>query len=173
MKSFIRQKKFFITSLNSSIIMKRKELKAAIDGYVVEYFANMISAEAFIDTHIKPYVPVNDEKAEKIRVILAEGAREWDAAPCDPEGASKEQNKFLDAIIDDVFVSIIRLYESQMISQLRTAIRPLNLSEVARRAGVNRMSLASWIDGTSDPRLSKIEAVMRVIDEIRREMSAT
>ena len=89
--------------------IKNQILKVVSDN-VVCYFANSISSTNFVDKHIRPINSVSEEMEDKITDILAEYNREWDNADCDEEGATQEQDKELDVIIEKCSKEISNLF---------------------------------------------------------------
>ena len=85
----------------------KKQLTEVIENNLVEYFANCISSSNFIDRFIKPIVAVSDEQSYSIADIMAAANQDWDAAPCDPEGANPEQDANLDRILKEAAAAII------------------------------------------------------------------
>jgi len=64
-------------------------------------------------------------------------------------------------------------YEIRFVSlldEVAKALKYLSVADVASRAGVTRQAINTWLNGKTDPRLSKIEAVLRAIEEIKEEM---
>ena len=85
---------------------KQKQIEEVVYENVVRYFVNSITSHGFIEKYIRPITDVSDEQEEKICEILAEYNREWDAAPCDEDGATHEQIVNLDKIIDNCSCNI-------------------------------------------------------------------
>ncbi|GEM_PF-7093751 len=69
-------------------------METTIHDDLIEFYANMIDAETFFK---KNGLIQNDY----VTNLLCESAKEWDALPCDSEGANSEQNKALDKHIED------------------------------------------------------------------------
>ncbi len=46
---------------------------------------------------------------DEAREVFHRGSIEWNNAPCDPDGPSREQDEIMDGIIDDVCQGIIDL----------------------------------------------------------------
>ena len=86
------------------------EIVEVVFSNVVDYFANSITSTEFINKILRPLTSVSEEQEEKISDILSEYNREWSDADCDAEGATQEQNKKLDRIIEDAAFSIAELF---------------------------------------------------------------
>lgn len=52
---------------------------------------------------------VTNEQAAIIVNIMAGANRDWDHAPCDPEGSTPEQDCSLDRILEEAAVDIIKI----------------------------------------------------------------
>ena len=78
----------------------QNQVVEAVSNNVVDYFANSITSSDFIEKHIKAITPVSKDVEIKIADILAEYNQDQDNAECDAEGATQEQDKELDIIID-------------------------------------------------------------------------
>lgn len=89
--------------------LTKTKTKTEIENNLIEYFANSISSEKFVEKYIVPNTTqlVGDSKVQEICEILAQGQRGWEALDCDSEGATKEQDQAMDAYIDRVTSEIM------------------------------------------------------------------
>ncbi len=86
----------------------KSTLKNELESMVIDYFANSTSTSDICD-EIRKHINVSNEQENSIGLILFDYCLEWVAAPCNPEGATKKQNKVLDKIIDDCVKKIINI----------------------------------------------------------------
>ena len=86
----------------------KETLKNELESMVIDYFANSTSTSDICD-EIRKHISVSDEQENSIGLILFDYNLEWIAAPCNPEGANKKQNKVLDKIINDCVKKIINI----------------------------------------------------------------
>ena len=71
---------------------------------ILDNYASLTNAEL---EKIKKSINCQDEEA--IMQILAEFAGQWVNAPCDPEGATKEQDEYLDTILENCAEDLLKL----------------------------------------------------------------
>ena len=67
----------------------KETIKNNIENNLISLFVGSISATEFVEKYIS--VETTPEQEEKIIQSLKECEHDWDAAPCDSEGATKEQ----------------------------------------------------------------------------------
>lgn len=83
--------------------------KTEVENNLVEYFANSVSSEKFVEKYIIPNTTrlVTDSEVQEICEILAQSQKGWEALDCDSEGATKEQEQAMDAYIDRITSEIM------------------------------------------------------------------
>ena len=86
------------------------EIKKEIEVNMINYLSLDKSSTAIINEIIRPLTEVSEEQEQAIADILGLTQQEWDAADCDAEGATKEQDVVLDKIIEDAATSIAELF---------------------------------------------------------------
>jgi hypothetical protein len=77
----------------------KNQVKSLLQDYIMDYYSNSITASKLIETCISPYNTINSVQDEKIHEILIKSNIDWNNAPCDSEGATAEQDLFMDGII--------------------------------------------------------------------------
>ena len=77
--------------------MKNSPITSQVDiiSLSIDYFAHMITSEEF-------FLSCGIEENEDSNIILGEAQQAWDSAPCDQEGATKEQDVFLNSILENL-----------------------------------------------------------------------
>ena len=61
---------------------------------LVEYAANICNSDRVAKVFGK-------ERSNELSDILGEFVREWEECPCDPDGATPEQDERMDAVLDN------------------------------------------------------------------------
>ena len=88
----------------------KNKIEKELEVNMINYLANAKSSTEIINEVILPLTEVSEEQEQKISDILGLAQQEWDAADCDAEGATKEQDAALDKIIEDTAISIAELF---------------------------------------------------------------
>lgn len=76
----------------------KKVVAQVIESEVIQYYANL---------EVMPII----ENCETAMQVLAESQNEWEALPCDPEGASKEQEEQQDNFLSEIVESVAECLE--------------------------------------------------------------
>uniref|UniRef100_A0A6H2A4P5 Uncharacterized protein n=1 Tax=viral metagenome TaxID=1070528 RepID=A0A6H2A4P5_9ZZZZ len=77
-----------------------------INGILIDYYANIN-----IPNTLLFQVGVSKKNLNETREIMALSQREWEAIPCDPEGATPEQERMLDQVLDNTTKQILKLIQ--------------------------------------------------------------
>ena len=88
----------------------KNKIEKTLEVEMINYLSNAKSEIEIINEIIRPLTEVSEEQEQKISDILSLTQQEWDAADCDAEGATKEQDVALDKIIEDAACSIAELF---------------------------------------------------------------
>jgi len=76
--------------------------KEQLFDLLIDYTANII-----ISSEIAEFLGTANEEA--VIKVLGEFQRAWDSADCDPEGATKEQDRILDEIVDNYAKELLQI----------------------------------------------------------------
>jgi hypothetical protein len=88
----------------------KNEIEKSLEVNMINYLSHGSTATEIINEVILPLTSVSEEQEQAIADILEHTQQEWDAADCDFEGATKEQNVVLDKIIEDAAEEIAELF---------------------------------------------------------------
>ena len=88
----------------------KNEIEKRMEVEIINYLSNAKSSTEIINEVLRPLTSVTEEQEQAIGDILDLTQQEWDAADCDAEGATKEQDVVLDKIIEDAAIEIAELF---------------------------------------------------------------
>ena len=99
-----------------------KNLKSEIENNLVNYFANNISSQEFVNKHIlnQTTIELGEKKEAEICEILAQSQSDWDAMPCDAEGATKEQDAKMDTFLSKISNDILDIVKTKYYIEIWT-----------------------------------------------------
>ena len=105
-----------------------KNLKSEIENNLVNYFANDISSQEFVKKHIlnQTTIELGEKKEAEICEILAKSQSDWDAMPCDAEGATKEQDAKIDSFLNKISNEILDIVKTEYYIEIRNGCGFLN-----------------------------------------------
>jgi len=118
--------------------MRKKELKKSITEHLHEYLAGDITADEFISKYLCNCILINQDIEQEINEILSRCynlTRQHDTFSVkknDIEEKKKIINKLTNdilykVIVNEIYLGILSLYESPIVSQLRAALSHLNM----------------------------------------------
>jgi len=93
-----------------------KEVKEENLEAIVGYFGNNAGLEKVVKTFGVDYDKLSVDANNGLLCILHDANKQWDAAPCDSEGPTPEQEKTMDDILMATACDIIRFMKIENIS---------------------------------------------------------
>jgi len=78
-----------------------------IGGVILSYFSNSINT-----FDLMKKLGLNGKTEDEVSEILKEAQKDWNDAPCDNEGATREQDAKLDLIIENTVTQLIQIIKS-------------------------------------------------------------
>lgn len=82
--------------------MKNTITQLEVCELLIDYSGNIISSSELADK-------IGKTDNAEVANILKEFQREWDEAPCDEEGATKEQDAYIDSILENYANQLLAL----------------------------------------------------------------
>ncbi|TXH08069.1 MAG: hypothetical protein E6R04_11635 [Spirochaetes bacterium] len=82
----------------------KKSNTEILSDYLVKYLNNGLSAD-----YIAGFLGLESSTNENFQRILSILRDKWEEAPCDEEGPTKEQQLFIDSIVDSAAVALMQL----------------------------------------------------------------
>ena len=70
-----------------------EKTKTELNGLLVDYACNSIGTSGICEF-------LNTDKFNEVSDVLGQFQREWDGAECDSEGATSEQEAYMDSILE-------------------------------------------------------------------------